>query len=418
MKREGWTMKLGYAAAIAMVMAFPSAGRAAQSCDARAFGVQIDQAAQALRTLNHESEKRFHGRLDVLAKKHGWTDAQRADKAAAAMDDAKLEAFNNDIEELASQLDALSATANSDVSCNRLGELKTVQEKLVTVMGQKSGFILAQLEAEGAKAPVSPYAKQPMPAAAQQSASAPEAPRQQAEIEQPAPAWSANLAQTPAQPPAQRQASAPAQPGAPLQLRPAPQQPDARVAALPKPQSAPVTPPPAPVAPAPAESGYSAEEIHQVGQGVFGALTSDLAVLVNRTFKQYGQPNAYIVGGEGGGAFLAGLRYGEGKLFTRFNGVDTGPTPIWWQGPTLGADFGANGAQTLFLVYNLQDAASLYRRFPGLDGSAYVAGGLGMTVYRWGDTLIVPIRTGLGLRLGASIAYLKFTERASLNPFW
>ena len=411
MKREGWTMKLGYAAAIAMVMAFPSAGRAAQSCDARAFGVQIDQAAQALRTLNHESEKRFHARLDVLAKKHGWTDAQKSDKAAAAMDDAKLEAFNNDIEELASQLDGLSATANSDVSCTRLGELKTVQEKLVTVMGQKSGFILAQLEAEGAKAPVSPYAKQPMPAAAQQSASAPAAPRQQTEIEQPAPAWSANLAQTPAQPPAQRQASAPAQPGAPLQLRPAPQQPDARVAALPKPPSA-------PVAPAPAESGYTAEEIHQVGQGVFGGLTSDLAVLVNRTFKQYGQPNAYIVGGEGGGAFLAGLRYGEGKLFTRFNGVDTGPTPIYWQGPTLGADFGANGAQTLFLVYNLQDAPSLYRRFPGLDGSAYVAGGLGMTVYRWGDTLIVPIRTGLGLRLGASIAYLKFTERASLNPFW
>ena len=80
--------------------------------------------------------------------------------------------------------------------------------------------------------------------------------------------------------------------------------------------------------PPPAESGYSAEEIHQVGQGVFGTLTSDLAVLVNRTFKQYGQPNAYIVGGEGGGAFLAGLRYGEGKLYTRLNGVETGPTPI------------------------------------------------------------------------------------------
>ena len=410
-------MKLGHAAAIAMVMAFPSVGRAAQSCDARAFGVQIDQAAQALRTLNHESEKRFHGRLDVLAKKHGWTDAQRADKAAAAMDDAKLEAFNNDIEELASQLDGLSATPNSDVSCTRLDELKTVQQKLVTVMGQKSGFILAQLEAEGAKAPVSPYAKQPMPTAAQQSASAPVAPRQQAEIEQPAPAWSANLAQTPAPAPAQRQAPAPAQPGAPLQLRPAPQQPDARVAALPRPQSAPVTPPTAPVVPPPAESGYTAEEIRQVGQGVFGSLTSDLAVLVNHTFKQYGQPNAYIAGGEGGGAFLAGLRYGEGKLYTRLNGVDTGPTHIWWQGPTLGADFGANGAQTLFLVYNLEDPSSLYRRFPGLDGSAYVAGGLGMTVYRSGNTLIVPIRTGLGLRLGASIAYLKFTERASLNPF-
>ena len=210
-KRKGWTMKLGYAAAIAMVMAFPSAGRAAQSCDARAFGVQIDQAAQALRTLNHESEKRFHGRLEALAKKHGWTDAQKADKAAAAMDDAKLEAFNNDIEELASQLDALSATPNSDVSCTRLNELKTVQEKLIAVMGQKSGFILAQLEAEGGKAPVSPYAKQPMPAAAKRSATRARRATTaggDCAARRVCPSWSANVAQTPP-PPAQRQTPAP-----------------------------------------------------------------------------------------------------------------------------------------------------------------------------------------------------------------
>ncbi len=414
MKREGWTMKLGYAAAIALIMALPSAGHAAQGCDARAFGVQIDQAAQALRTLNHESERRFHARLEVLAKKNGWTDAQKADKAAAAMDDAKLESFNNDIEELASKLDTLSGTPNSDVSCGRLSDLKSVQERLIAVMGQKSGFILAQLEAEGAKAPVSPYAKQPLPAAAQASNAAP---RQQADAGEFAAAWSANLSHTPA--PAQRQAAAPAQSSAPLVLKPAPQQPGSRVAALPRPQSAPVTPPPAAIQPPPpVESGYTAEEIHEAGKGVFGKLTSDLAVLVNRAFKQFGQPNAYIVGGEGGGAFLAGLRYGEGKLYTKLNGIEAGPASIYWQGPTLGADLGANGSQTLFLVYNLQEQTGLYRRFPGIDGSAYVAGGLGMTVYRGGDMLIVPIRTGVGLRLGASIAYLKFTERASLNPFW
>ncbi len=179
-------MKLGYAAAIVAMLAFPSVGFAAQTCDARAFGVQIDQAAQALRTLNREAETRFHSRLEALAKTHGWTDPQKADKAAAAMDDAKLEAFNNDIEELASQLDRLSATPNSEVSCARLNDLKAVQEKLVTVMGQKSGFILAQLEAEGSKAPVSPYAKQPFPAAAGQAPIA--APAQQAEAERPAPA--------------------------------------------------------------------------------------------------------------------------------------------------------------------------------------------------------------------------------------
>jgi hypothetical protein len=140
-------------------------------------------------------------------------------------------------------------------------------------------------------------------------------------------------------------------------------------------------------------------------------------LLINHAFTKYGQPNAYIIGDEGGGAFLAGLRYGDGNLYSRINGAGAGPTKIYWQGPSIGADLGATGSHTLFLVYNLQDFAALYRRFPGIDGSAYVAGGLGMTVYRAGDTLIVPIRTGLGLRLGASIAYLKFTERASLNPF-
>jgi hypothetical protein len=410
-------MKLGYAATIAAMLAFPSTGFAAQTCDARAFGVQIDQAAQALRTLNREAETRFHNRLEALAKKQGWSEAQKADKAAAAMDDAKLEGFNNDIEELASQLDRLSATPNSEVSCPRLNDLKAVQEKLVAVMGQKSGFILAQLEAEGTKAPVSPYANQPFPATVEA------APVQQAE--RPAPAWPTNLAQNPQQA-APRQQATPAPANAPLSLKPAPQQAETRVAAVPKPQvnPAPVQLAPAPAAlpdipvPPPSGNGYSVDEIRQVGQGVFGSLTSDLAALVNYTFQRFGQPNAYIVGGEGGGAFLAGLRFGEGKLYTRLSSIDAGPLPIYWQGPSLGADLGATGSQTLFLVYNLDEQSRLYQRFPGIDGSAYVAGGLGMTVFRSGNTLIVPIRTGLGLRLGASIAYLKFTERASWNPFW
>ncbi len=163
--------------------------------------------------------------------------------------------------------------------------------------------------------------------------------------------------------------------------------------------------------------GYSVQEIRDAGEGVFGKLTSEFAVVMNHAFKTYGQPNAYIVGDEGGGAFLAGLRYGEGKLYTRLNGLETGPASIYWQGPSLGADIGATGSRTLFLVYNLDDASTLYRRFSGIDGAAYVAGGFGLTVYQSGNLLIVPIRTGLGLRLGASVTYVKFTERASWNPF-
>ncbi len=433
-------MKLGYAAAVAMVLAFPAAGNAAPQCDARSFGSQIDQTAQALRTLNRESERRFHERLEVLAKQNGWSEAQKADKAAAAMDDSKLEAFNGDIEELVARLDKLSATPNNEVSCARLAELKTVQQRLVAVMGQKSGFILAQLEAEGAKSPVSPYPyaqRSPAPET-QAQAQAPAGPQAQAvpppaEGPQRAPAaqgtpaataaasaggtraapnagdtWSVNLAQTP--PPARPQKSA-AQPAA-LPQRPPASQPDTRVASLSQPSAPAISPAPT------AAGGYSADEIREVGKGVFGAfVTGDFAVLISHSFKKFGRPNAYIIGDEGGGAFLAGLRYGDGRLYTRLNGIETGPTQIFWQGPSLGADMGATGSRALFLVYNLENPATLYQRFPGIDGSAYVAGGMGMTVYQSGNTLIVPIRTGLGLRLGASVAYLKFTERASWNPF-
>jgi hypothetical protein len=435
-KRKGWIMKLGYAAAIAMVLAFPAAGNAASQCDARSFGGQIDQTAQALRTLNRESERRFHERLEALAKQNGWSEAQKADKAAAAMDDSKLESFNSDIEELVARLDKLSATPNSEVSCARLSELKTVQQRLLAVMGQKSGFILAQLEAEGAKAagPAYPYAQRSPASAPETQAQTPAVPQEQAQATPPAtpgapagpgapaaPAavsapgthavpnandqWSVNLAQTP--PPVRPQKTA-AQPAPLPQRTPAPQ-PDTRTASL--------SQPPAPPALAPA-SGYSADEIRDVGKGVFGAfVTGDLATLVSHSFKKFGRPNAYIIGDEGGGAFLAGLRYGDGKLYTRLNGIESGPTQIYWQGPSLGADMGATGSRTLFLVYNLENSATLYQRFPGIDGSAYVAGGMGMTVYQSGNTLIVPIRTGVGLRLGASVAYLKFTERASWNPF-
>jgi hypothetical protein len=397
--------------AAAMLMMFPAAGQAAPQCDSRAFGVQIDQAAQALRTLNRESERRFHERLDVLSKRQGWTEAQKADKAAAAMDDSKLEAFNADIEELVAKLDTLSATPNNEVSCTRLSELRAVQERLVAVMGQKSGFILAQLEAEGLKAPVAPYGQIP---AAQAPAVHPQPAPAEQQTRTPPP-WSVNVAQSP--PPAPRQAAAPAAPpAAPLSLKPpaAPVQRDSRSASLTPPPSTPApAAPPAPLA----ANGYTADEIREAGKGVFGTLTSEFAILVNHSFKKYGQPNAYIVGDEGGGAFLAGLRYGDGKLYTRLNGIESGPTPIYWQGPSFGADLGATGSRAIFLVYNLDEPATLYQRFPGIDGSAYVAGGMGLTVYKTGNTLIVPIRTGLGLRLGASIAYLKFTERASLNPF-
>jgi hypothetical protein len=409
-------IKLGPAALTAvLIAAFPVSGKAETQCDAHAFGVQIDQAALALRTLNRDSEARFQERLQGIARSKGWSDAQKTEKAAEAMDDNKLGNFNSQIEELVAQLDTLSATPNSDVSCARLAELKGVRDKLVAVMSQKSGFILAQLEVEAAKAPpaAAVVAKsdplQRVPAAPQE-----QVPREPAS--HPNPSWSVNVAQpAPALPPPPTTTQAPQRTVAappPLQLRPAPPRPEDKVASLPRPPANQAVP-----ARASNATRYSVQEIRDAGQGVFGSLTSEFAVLINYAFKTYGQPNAYIVGDEGGGAFLAGLRYGDGKLYSRVNGIETGPARVYWQGPSIGADVGATGSHTLFLVYNLDDVKTLYKRFGGIDGAAYVAGGFGLTVYRSGDTLIVPIRTGLGLRLGASIAYLKFTERASLNPF-
>ncbi len=242
------------------------------------------------------------------------------------------------------------------------------------------------------------------------AAATPAPPPEQQQSSPPVP-WSANVAKAlrpQAQPAAQQTNAAPPVP-APSPLRPPSAQ--DKVASL--------TPPATDALPTPAKpnAGYSVQEIRNAGAGLFGTLTSEFAVVMNYAFDTFGQPNAYIMGDEGGGAFLAGLRYGEGQLYARVKGVETGPTKIYWQGPSLGADIGATGSRALFLVYNLDDLAQLYKRYPGIDGAAYVAGGFGLTVYRNGNMLIVPIRTGLGLRLGASLAYLKFTERASLNPF-
>jgi hypothetical protein len=399
------------AAAAFMTLAGFLSAHAAQQCDKRAFNVLVDEAAQSLRKLNRDSEGRFQDRLRAIGRSKGWTEADMASKAAEAMDDGKLANFNSQIEELVSQLDTLSATPAKDVSCDKLNELKSVRDRLITVMSQKSGFILAELEAGYGKAPQSAPSA---PDSFATSASLPPAvrpePEQSAPKEQvakPNSQWSVDITQTPRAP-----ASAPASPP----VRPAPPRAEEKLASI-----TPDLPPPySSTSPAPPGSpaiGYTVQEIRDAGKGVFGTLTSEFAILVNYTFKKYGQPNAYVIGDEGGGAFLAGLRYGDGTLYTRLNGVDGAPVRIYWQGPSVGFDVGATGSRAMFLVYNLDDVQTLYKRFPGIDGSAYVAGGFGLTVFKSGNTLIVPIRTGLGLRLGASIAYLKFTERASLNPF-
>jgi hypothetical protein len=158
---------------------------------------------------------------------------------------------------------------------------------------------------------------------------------------------------------------------------------------------------------------YSSNEIVDAGHRFFGTVTKGLANVVEYAFQLQGRPNGYILGQDAGGAFIAGLRYGEGILYTK----DAGTHRVYWQGPSIGYDMGGDGSKVMVLVYNLHDPSEIYQRFGGVDGSAYVVGGVGLTFQKSGDIVTAPIRTGIGLRLGANVGYLKYTPQPTWNPF-
>jgi hypothetical protein len=158
---------------------------------------------------------------------------------------------------------------------------------------------------------------------------------------------------------------------------------------------------------------YAPGELVNAGQQFFGTVSRGLATLIENAVGQWGLPNGYALGEEAGGAFFGGLRYGEGMLYTK----NAGDLKVFWQGPTLGWDFGGDGARTMMLVYSLPATQAIYQRFAGISGSAYFVGGFGMTALTANDVVLVPIRSGVGLRLGANVGYLKFTPQSTWNPF-
>ena len=162
-----------------------------------------------------------------------------------------------------------------------------------------------------------------------------------------------------------------------------------------------------------ADGSYSSREILEAGHGFFGTVSKGLASVVEFAFKRQGRPNGYVLGQDAGGAFVAGLRFGEGTLHTK----DAGVHRVYWQGPSIGWDAGAEGSKVMMLVYNLRDPEEMYQRFAGVDGSAYLVGGVGMTFQKSGHVIVAPIRSGVGLRFGANIGYLKYTRRPTWNPF-
>jgi hypothetical protein len=172
----------------------------------------------------------------------------------------------------------------------------------------------------------------------------------------------------------------------------------------------PAAPPSQAPAPPPTASQYSSNEIIDAGHRFFGGVSRGLAEIVEKAVSQWGLPNGYILGEEASGAFIGGLRYGDGTLYTR----NAGDVRVFWEGPTFGFDFGADGARTMMLVYSLPQTGAIFSRFGGINGSAYLVGGFGMTALTGNNIVVVPIRSGIGLRLGANLGWLKFTD----NPTW
>jgi hypothetical protein len=186
-----------------------------------------------------------------------------------------------------------------------------------------------------------------------------------------------------------------------------PQAPPAQVAPLPPPQPAAPGDQPVPA------NHYSSNELIDAGHRFFGGVSRGLAMVVEKAVSQWGQPNGYVLGEEASGAFVGGLRYGDGTLYTK----NAGDLRVFWQGPSVGFDAGADGARTMMLVYNLPRTDAIFDRFGGINGSAYFIGGFGMTALTANNIVLVPIRSGVGFRLGANLGYLKFTDHPTWNPF-
>jgi len=162
-----------------------------------------------------------------------------------------------------------------------------------------------------------------------------------------------------------------------------------------------------------ANSPYTGDQLVAAGNSFFTQLSGNLASVIEEAISRFGLPNGYILGQTAGGAFIGGVRIGEGVLYTQ----NAGTLPVYWIGPSIGFDVGADASQTMMLVYNLPNVEAVYQRFFGVSGSAFVVGGVGMTVLTNAGVTVVPIVSGLGARLGFNIGYLKFTPTRTVNPF-
>ena len=172
-------------------------------------------------------------------------------------------------------------------------------------------------------------------------------------------------------------------------------------------------PPPSAPATTNAADTYQREDLIGAAEGVFGRGAEGLGGIIENILKDQGEPNAYIAGREAAGAFVVGLRYGSGVMHHKIEGE----RPVYWTGPSVGFDVGGDATKVFVLVYNLYDSQELYKRFPAGEGRVYFVGGFSATYLRRGDVVLIPVRLGVGWRLGANVGYMKFTQKSDWLPF-
>lgn len=363
------------------------------------FAAAIDSSGAALRSFNAGALPTLKDKLRQLKDKKGWADAGYEEKVLQSVRDKRTDEYDAKAKDLIVKIDTLGSPPSEQIpDCSKLAELNAAGLELLAVMKAKSAYTLAKLDAAIAEhdKPIAPASK---------TAETPSATKPPSEN-------SAKPDLATAAPPSPRATAAPA-------TVPARRQSESWSTKT-KPRSgtevdtawAPV-PPSLSRTTGKATQGYSIDEVREITHGFFGTISTNLASVIEYAFSKSGRPSAYVLGKEGGGAFLAGVRYGSGTLFMRSGGKEK----IYWHGPSLGTDFGAAASRTMFLIYGLNEPADLYRQFTGVDGSAYFVGGIGITFLKGGKVIMAPIRSGIGLRLGANIGYIRFTPRPTWNPF-
>lgn len=407
----------------------------AEPCEAKTFDAAIDGAGASLRFYNASAQPKLRERVKELMAKRGKSGEAGEEEMIGELSDDRVVAFDMKANDLLAKIDQLGRpAADGTYDCSKLSELEATSVELLSVMKSKFAYLDDKLDKElgtakvvtapgptTAPAPAPATPKPPDTVTAEPKAAAPAKPSPEVKaaakpVPVPAPlprpenraTWDTTTANAPPPEPGYPTVKSPSDAYSPSAAARDGLVAQGPAAGLPgEPYALP------PVEFESTEEGYTIEEIQAATTGFFGSISTGLAGVIEHAFSSAGRPTAYILGKEGGGAFLAGLRYGNGTLYLRQGGT----RPIFWHGPSVGYDVGAEGGRTLILVYKLKNPDAIYRRFTGVDGSAYLVGGVGMTLLKGGDVIMAPIRSGVGVRLGANIGYIRFTDQPTWNPF-